>query len=38
MEYFGRRHSLGLTSVATPLILGTRDHMQIEDPVLLARV
>lgn len=37
-EYFGARHSLGLTSVSTPLILGTRDHMHIEDPELLARV
>lgn len=37
-EYFGERHSLGLTSVATPLILGTKDHIHIEDPELLQRV
>lgn len=30
-EYFGEKHGLGLTSLATPLILGTRDHMHIED-------
>jgi len=34
VEFFGR-HDLGLTSLATPLILGTKDHILIEDPEIL---
>ena len=34
-KYFGDRHGIGLLSVATPLILGTRDHILIEDPELI---
>jgi hypothetical protein len=37
-EFFGARYNLGLLSVATPLILGTKDHILIEDPELKADV
>jgi hypothetical protein len=37
-EYFGDQHGLGLTSLATPLILGVRDHMHVEDPELSAEI
>lgn len=37
-EYFGERHSLGLTSVSSPLILGTRNHIHITDPDLIKEI
>jgi hypothetical protein len=34
-DFFKARHNLTLTSIATPLILGCRDHVEILDPELL---
>ncbi len=32
--FFKARHNLSLTSIATPLILGCKDHIEILDPEL----
>lgn len=37
-EFFGGRHKLGLTSVASPIVLGTRDHIKITDPILASQI
>ena len=33
-EYFKNKHNLILTSLATPLILGTKDYIDLNDPKL----
>ena len=33
-EYFKNKHNLILTSLATPLILGTKDYIELNDPKL----
>lgn len=33
-DFFKKKHNLTLTSFATPLILGTKDHIDLNDPKL----
>jgi hypothetical protein len=33
-DFFKDKHGLGLTSFASPLVLGTKDYILIEDPKL----
>ena len=33
-DFFQKKHNITLTSFATPLILGTKDHIDLNDPKL----